>query len=97
MKICAYDKCGIEFEPTTHNMKYHSDQCCRDATNERIMRRYYERKEAKRDRAGNTRICATIGCGTVLSRYNEFVVCQKCESEIRAAERDTLKKRLLGQ
>lgn len=96
MKLCAYDKCDIWFEPTTHNMKYHSDLCCKLATNERIMRKYYERKAGKAARAGTTRICVTPGCQTVLSRYNEHVVCQKCEAEIRANERRALKNKLLG-
>lgn len=78
MAICAYIECGLEFEPTTHNQKYHTDECCRRATNKRLMDQYYERKAR---RQGRVRVCATEGCNTRLSRYNDGNVCQKCEAE----------------
>ena len=75
--ICAYKKCqGIrEFTPKTHNQKYCSDECCRIATNEKLKADYYEKKERK---AGKKRICKTPKCGSILSRYNEGKVCNKC-------------------
>lgn len=87
MSICAYVECGIEFESKTHNQKYHSEECCRRATNARLMDQYYERKERKR---GAQRICASDGCETRLSRYNEKKVCQKCEAGAKSATRQDL-------
>ena len=84
--ICAYTECGLEFEPTTHNQKYHTDECCRRATNARLMEQYYERKAR---RQGRIRVCDR-GCGTRLSRYNDGKTCQKCEAEVKANERDAL-------
>lgn len=74
MRKCAYVECGLEFEAKTHNQKYCSDECCRRATNARLMEQYYERKARRK---GHIRVCAN-GCGTVLSRYNDDKICQAC-------------------
>jgi len=42
--ICANKECAKDFEPKTHNQKYCTDECCRIATNRRIMEKYYEKK-----------------------------------------------------
>lgn len=76
--VCAYKECGIVFVKTTHNQKYHDEECCRLATNARIMEKYYEKKER---RGGAKRICATPGCTTQLSRYNASKICAKCEAD----------------
>ena len=39
--ICANKECAINFDAKTHNQKYCSDECCRIATNKRIMEKYY--------------------------------------------------------
>lgn len=75
MRVCAYAECGLEFEAKTHNQRYCSDDCCRRATNARLMKQYYERKAR---RQGRIRVCASPGCGTRLSRYNDSKVCQGC-------------------
>ena len=79
--ICAYDKCqGIkEFEPKTHNQKYCSDECCRIATNEKLKADYYDKKARLN---GKKRICKTPKCGSVLSRYNEGKICNKCIAKV---------------
>lgn len=79
---CANEGCDIEFEPKTHNQKYHSDECCRLATNRRIMEKYYARRD---QRQGKTRYCKICG-ETKLSRYNDSQVCGSCKlsSEIKA-------------
>lgn len=76
-KKCA--ACEIEFEFKTHNQKYCSNQCCRTATNKRIMQKYYE----KRDRlSGKERACE--GCDAPLSKYNSATFCVMCEhKEVR--------------
>lgn len=66
------DHCGVEFEKNTHNQKYCSAECCRLATNKRIMERYYEKKG---NRGGRQRTCRKRGCDTKLSRYNDNYYC----------------------
>ena len=71
--ICSNKECAKEFEAKTHNQKYCSDNCCRVATNMRIMEKYYEKKAI---RNGAKRVCK---CGSKLSRYNQSNVCAICE------------------
>ena len=77
--ICANKEClnGKEFTAKTHNQKYCSDECCRIATNRRIMEKYYEKKAI---RLGAPRVCKK--CKTKLSRYNQSDVCSTCEKKI---------------
>ena len=42
--ICSSDECKKNFDAKTHNQKYCSEECCRIATNKRIMEKYYEKK-----------------------------------------------------
>jgi hypothetical protein len=71
--ICANSECAKEFESKTHNQKYCSDECCRVATNKRIMQKYYEKKAIKK---GALRLCKK--CKAQLSRYNVEEVCSSC-------------------
>jgi hypothetical protein len=75
--ICANEGCDIKFEPKTHNMKYHSNECCRVATNRRIMEKYYGNRDRKQ---GKIRFCTTCKM-TKLSRYNETSVCSSCKEK----------------
>ena len=72
--ICNNSECSIEFTPKTHNQKYCSDECCRVATNKRIMEKYYEKKAI---RNGAFRGCKK--CKVKLSRYNQTNLCSSCE------------------
>jgi hypothetical protein len=72
--ICANKECAKDFDAKTHNQKYCSDECCRVATNRRIMEKYYEKKAI---RGGATRLCKK--CNLPLSRYNQSIVCSSCE------------------
>jgi hypothetical protein len=72
--ICANQECAIPFEPKTHNQKYHSDECCRVATNKKIMQKYYEKKAI---RSGSSRLCKK--CNAKLSRYNDQSICSMCQ------------------
>jgi len=74
--ICSNKECSLEFEAKTHNQKYCSDECCRLATNKRIMEKYYEKKAIKN---GAFRPCKT--CNTQLSRYNDSKICLSCEKK----------------
>ena len=83
--ICANKECGIEFEAKTHNQKYHSDECCRIATNKKIMEKYYEKKSI---RSGAKRLCKK--CNSRLSRYNEQSICAKCEKNVSLENRSKI-------
>lgn len=73
--ICANEGCGKEFEPRTHNQKYCTGECCRLATNRRIMAKYYAKQAMRR---GSVRYCDTCET-TKLSRYNDSATCNSCK------------------
>jgi hypothetical protein len=75
--ICSNLECAKDFDPKTHNQKYCNEQCCRVATNRKIMEKYYEKKAIKN---GAERSCKF--CKTKLSRYNQLSVCSTCEKNI---------------
>jgi hypothetical protein len=93
LKTCAYAECGQEFQAKTHNQRYCSDDCCRKATNARLMQQYYEKKARLK---GHIRVCASPDCGTVLSRYNNSKVCRKCEATEEQGKRLELLFNLAG-
>ena len=64
--ICANKECSKEFEPKTHNQKYCTDECCRVATNRRIMEKYYEKKAIRNGAIRQCSKCKIILC-TVFS------------------------------
>lgn len=82
MNICARKGCESPYDRKTHNQKYCSDECCRLATNQRIMEKYYKRRD---QRQGKIRFCSVCE-KTRLSRYNDADVCAPCltSSEIKA-------------
>lgn len=75
MIICARNGCDVTFDKKTHNQKYCTDECCKIATNERVMEKYYERQA---QRQGKARYCKT--CNGRLSRYNDGQVCSPCKA-----------------
>ena len=85
--ICSNKECAVEFDAKTHNQKYCSDECCRVATNKRIMEKYYEKKAIKN---GAYRECKK--CKLSLSRYNQSSMCSSCEKKDGAANR----KKIMG-
>lgn len=85
--ICANDGCTNEFSKTTHNQKYCSDECCREATNRKIREKYYAEKERL---SGKKRTCKTRGCKNLLSRYNEGDICRECLAKEENKNRDNL-------
>ena len=87
--ICSNKECGLEFEPKTHNQKYHNDECCRVATNKRIMEKYYEKKAI---RQGASRGCKK--CGSQLSRYNDTPLCASCQKKIDVSQRSNILDRI---
>ena len=85
--ICSYDECKKEFTPKTHNQKYCSDDCCRIATNQKLKEQYYAKKARL---LGQERICKTISCKVLLSRYNEDKICSKCKASKEKAKQNEL-------
>lgn len=83
--ICANKECSKDFEPKTHNQKYCTDECCRVATNRRIMEKYYEKKAI---RNGAARECKK--CGSQLSRYNDTQFCSGCQKRIDITKRNKI-------
>lgn len=83
--ICANQECKKKFNPKTHNQKYCSDECCRIATNKRIMDKYYEKKAI---RNGAARPCKK--CNAQLSRYNKSNLCSACEKKISVENRKNI-------
>lgn len=84
--ICSNSLCEKKFNAKTHNQKYCSDECCRIATNKRIMEKYYEKKAI---RNGASRGCKK--CGVQLSRYNDTTLCSPCNKKIDIAKRNKIK------
>lgn len=70
---CENKGCDIAFIKKTHNQRYHDDECCRLATNAKIMEKYYQRRAQK---LGLARECTS--CDKPLSRYNSDNVCNAC-------------------
>lgn len=70
---CENEGCDVVFVKKTHNQKYHDDECCRLATNAKIMQKYYDRKS---QRLGLPRACKE--CGKALSKYNSSKTCNAC-------------------
>lgn len=83
--ICANKECAKEFDAKTHNQKYCCDECCRVATNKKIMEKYYEKKAI---RSGAKRECRV--CKSRLSRYNQSKICAKCEKNSAISNRSTI-------
>ena len=85
--ICANKEClnGKEFTPKTHNQKYCCDECCRVATNKKIMDKYYEKKSI---RSGAKREC--VQCKARLSRYNQSNICSRCEKNSAVKNKSTI-------
>ena len=74
---CENPECGVAFRPKVYNAIYCGSACRRIVTNQRVLQRYYDRK----DRLNSKRICTTSKCGTNLSRYNAEGICEKCKRE----------------
>lgn len=74
---CDREGCDVVFTKKTHNQRYHDSDCCKLATNARIMVSYYEKKD---QRLGKTRYCKECG-QTKLSRYNDSRICSACNTK----------------
>src|SRR6478609_2308166 len=79
---CENTGCDIEFAKKTHNQRYHDDECCRLATNAKIMEKYYAKRA---QRLGLARWCDE--CQKPLSRYNSDTTCNSCTISRQVAKK----------
>jgi hypothetical protein len=86
MLVCEREGCDNQYEKNTHNQKYCSRECLREASNAEIMKRYHERKS--RRAKGSTRTCAN--CTARLSRYNDGILCFSCGEKKETQSNETL-------
>lgn len=87
MRSCAYSECTKEFKAKAHNQKYCSIECCKIATNARLMDQYYARRARL---SGAKRMCAGKKCNVRLSRYNDGKLCSGCSSAGTAEKKQQL-------
>lgn len=80
VKECAW--CKEQFEAKRSNQIYCNSECCKSATNQKVINRYHENKKRL---AGAVRKCKS--CSANLSRYNDKEYCSMCQ----AAEKDRRK------
>ena len=74
---CVNPDCKKPFMPRVYNAIYCSAECRKIITNQKVLQRYYDKKA----RLSSRRICETGGCDTILSRYNEEDICERCKRE----------------
>lgn len=86
LDTCANEGCEETFEKKTHNQIYHNDECCRQATNRRIMEKYYATRDRKQ---GKARMCKQCNSAK-LSRYNETDTCSSCTMKIEKKRNDSV-------
>lgn len=89
--ICQNAGCEEEFIKKTHNQKYHDDECCRLATNAKIMEKYYEKKS---QRLGLARQCKS--CESPLSRYNSSSTCNACSLRLEVEKNQSVTSMLMS-
>lgn len=88
---CQNKGCEVMFAKKTHNQRYHDDECCRLATNAKIMEKYYARRA---QRMGLERHCDV--CSTKLSRYNSETTCNPCKTKAIADRNNSVATMLAG-
>lgn len=76
-RTCANSDCLNKFVAKVYNTIYCSAECRKIVTNKKLLQNYYEKKKNRQTK----RICKTDGCGTILSRYNDEKICERCKKE----------------
>jgi hypothetical protein len=76
-KKCSNPECNKLFIAKVYNAIYCSPECRRIITNKNLLANYYEKKNNKNKK----RICKTVNCKTILSRYNKEKICESCKRE----------------
>ncbi len=86
MNTCIRNGCSIKFDKKIHNQKYCSDECCQIATRQKMLQKYYDKRDRKK---GKKRWCDTCKV-TELSRYNETHTCASCLNEKKKKAKDSV-------
>lgn len=86
LKECA--NCGIEFQARRVNMIYCNEQCCKQATNAKLIAKYHKNKVL----ADKIEFC--VDCGTKLSKYNPDIKCFGCQRKSESQKRKDVLNRL---
>ena len=73
---CARSECQNTYIKAVHNQIYCSPECCKIATNQRLLARYHENKRKIKN---GKRICIKKDCDTLLSQYNKENICENCK------------------
>ena len=73
MKVCNW--CLSEFKPNVSYQIYCCSECRENATKEKVSEKYKLKRRHKLSK--KIRYCSN-DCGTLLSIYNDSVVCGKC-------------------
>lgn len=71
VKQCRW--CESEFTAKRSNQIYCNEQCCKAATNKKILDRYHTNKAEKANKA------IYCECGNKLSIYNKDIICHSCQ------------------
>jgi hypothetical protein len=79
LRDCANPECGLPFIPKIHNALYCEPECRTAVMNKRILDKYHERKNAKKNRKG--RVCSRVKCSNILSIYNSEDICESCKEK----------------
>lgn len=90
MKQCNW--CGKHFEASVSYQVYCSLDCREQATKEKIAERHTQLKRQRRK--SRDRLCAN-GCGTKLSVYNDYNICDKCYIDNKEVNRKIKQIRML--
>lgn len=88
-RVCANEDCNNTYVQTAHNKIYCSDECCKKATNKKIMEKYYAKKHR---RSGALIECDR--CSAALSRYSDDHLCAACRSEVTRGSAVALQKKM---
>lgn len=86
VKECAW--CGESFTAHRANMVFCQQECCRLATNQKLIQKYHDNKLKKLNKS---RQCA---CGAKLSIYNKEETCHACQLRSNEQQRNDLLSRL---
>jgi hypothetical protein len=77
--VCNRPECDNLFQKKSHNAIYCSTECRTIVMNKKILAKYHSDKQKRLNRG--KRICEVKNCGTILSRYNDELVCESHKTE----------------
>src|SRR4051812_25142045 len=81
LRVCRLEGCEETFLAKVHNQAFCTKEHCKTYTNARILAQYHARK----NRVTKGRICKDKKCDTILSKYNEGLLCAQHEHAVNQA------------